>query len=569
MIVLTITPFIIWGIFNVDLGVMFNHKPNMFWVHTPSTLNVGEKGDLVVEVWDQFERISMKYKGSINFSIVSYNLSTFELIPDISVSYNMPNSSNFDKINVGVQEFSFSISTEGFHYILVTDTLTGRVYWSNPIVVDNFIYKLVWGDCHSHSLYSDGGGLPNEVYNYARYIARLDFASLTDHGEYLHLDNGYSALEKATNRANEPGKFVAIQGVEWTSGSAPHVSYDNWGHLTWIFSGSELAHISADIQKTPEDLWTEIDRFTSTTGSMALAFPHHTVVKQFIQEWPICFDYPNYIRLGEVFSIHGSSLVNPHSPWSVVGAVDAPSYRINGSSVNEALMMGLRLSLVANGDSHDGKLGHSLSHTRAFIGHQYPYTYLLSRVSKIYPSGVTGAFVSELTREGVFDAYYSRRVISNSDFGRPYIQFSINNVIVGQDDSTVFVSNATSNREIKVLLAQDGAPQSAMLQAASPWLGDPDWGTTVQIFKNGFLWREQFIDVPVTELTFNDNSTITGASYDGSILINGEYYVNEESETPINPASLNTNGVDYYFIRILCSRGRVTAIGPLWVESLT
>ena len=187
-------------------------------------------------------------------------------------------------------------------------------------------------------------------------IARLDFASVSDHGEYLHLENGFAASERATNRANDPGEFVAIQGVEWTSGNAPHVSYDNWGHFTWIFSGSELAQISADIQKSPEELWTEIDRFTSTTGSIALGLPHHTVAKQFIQEWPICFTYPNYIRLGEAYSIHGSSLVNPHSPWSVVGEVDAPPQRINGSSINEALMMGLRLGLVANGDSHDGNL---------------------------------------------------------------------------------------------------------------------------------------------------------------------------------------------------------------------
>ena len=122
MIVLTVTPFVIWGIFNIDLGVMFNHKPNMFWVHAPSNLNTVETSEMVVEVWDQFERISMKYKGEIDFSVVSYNLSTFLLIPEIEVSYSLPDSYSFEKINIGIQEFSFSISTEGIHYVLVTDT---------------------------------------------------------------------------------------------------------------------------------------------------------------------------------------------------------------------------------------------------------------------------------------------------------------------------------------------------------------------------------------------------------------------------------------------------------------
>ncbi len=569
MIIYTIAPFVVWGGVNIDLKVLFDHSPNMFWIHLPSTAQIDEINEMVIEVWDEFERISTSYKGQINFNLISYNLTDYQTISASSVVSNIPTSYTFAKVNFGVERLSFSISTQGIHYILATNTLTGKTFWSNPILVDYNPIKLIWGDVHSHSIFCDGGGLPRELYNYARYIALLDFCSVTSHGEFLHLNGGFNALEQATNRANDPGKFITSQGVEWTSGTAPHVPLIGWGHFTSIFSGTKLAHLSSSIQKNPSELWSELDRFTSEFGCRAIALPHHTVSEKYIQDWPVCFDYSQYVRLGEVFSVHGSSLVNPYSEWNVTGEIDQPSYQIQGSSINEALMMGLRLGLVANGDSHDGFPGHSLSHTRAFIGHQYPPTYILSRVSHLYPSGLTGAFVSDITRDNIFDALYDRRVLANSDFGRPYVTFKINDVEVGEDDSTVFVANSTSLRELKLFIAQDGTPPAAYLQAAQPWNGNPNWNAKVQIFKNGYLWKEELINAPVTQLFFYDNETIVGASYNNCIEKEGEFYINEKSHTPVNPSSLNTNGVDYYFIRILCSRGRVTAIGPLWVESLT
>ncbi len=569
MILYTITPFVIWGAVNHDLEVLFVNKPNMFWVHLPSTAEPGEVNEMVIEVWDKFERISFHYKGRVEFNLLSYNMSDFQLILESNVISSIPSSYSFDRVNTGIQRLDFSISTKGFHYVLATDTTSGNIFWSNPIMVDDNPTKLVWGDIHSHSLLSDGGGLPRELYNYARYIACLDFCSVTDHGEFLHLNGGFDAIERAANRANDPGNFIAFQGVEWTSGTAPHVSLTSWGHYTCIFTGNKLARISADIQRNPTMLWNELDRFTSEYTCRSLALPHHTVSMKYIQDWPACSDYTKYVRLGEVFSVHGSSLVNPYSEWNITGEIGQPPYRINGSSINEALMMGLRLGLVANGDSHDGFPGHSLSHTKAFIGHQYPPTFILSRVSHTYPSGLTGAFVSSLTRESVFNALYYRRVIANSDFGRPYVTFKINGVGVGEDYSTILVANSTSLRELKIFIAQDGSPPAAFLQAAKHWNGNPDWSTTVQIFKNGFLWEEHQVNVPVAQLTLYDNETVTGTSYNNCIEIDGEYYINGKSHTPVDQLSLNTNGIDYYFIRIIGAGGRITAIGPLWVESLT
>ncbi len=580
-IVITILPLFVWGFINVDLGVMANNDATMLWVHAPSTLELGEEGKLLVEAWDQFERLSCSYRGHVEFSLQSYDIDTLEPIREGDVASQLPSPYRFTGqlagqgiipaylllgMDNGMRRFDFRISREGIHYILVEDTLTERTYWSNPIIVEESPRSLVWGDIHSHSLFSDGSGMPYENYYFARVVAGLEFASITDHGENLHLENGWSAAQGASNAANDLGEFVALQGVEWTSSGGPHTPSWGYGHLTFIFSGDEMGRISADIQKTVDQLWDYLDEWTSKTGDRTIAAPHHCVRQPFIQDWAACLNHPEYMRVAEVYSVHGSSLMNPYSPWNETGTVKQPQAEIPGSSINEALKMGLRLGFIANGDSHDGFPGHSISHTRAFIGHQYPPAYDSSRVPQPYPSGITGAFVGNITREAVFDAIYNRATIANSDYGRPYLRFSVNGVKPGDNDSTLIVENPTANREITVFLAQDGTPSAGYKRAATPWLDEPDWSARVQVFKNGELWREQEITTPLASMSFNDSAAITGTDYENCSMEDGEWYINEESLTPVPPDSLTTGGADYYFCRVLTSNGRFTAVGPIWVE---
>ncbi|MGM0687506.1 MAG: DUF3604 domain-containing protein, partial [Promethearchaeati archaeon] len=520
---ITIAPLLVWGVINIDIGVITNNDTTMLWVHAPSTLEPGEEGELVVEAWDSFERLSCSYNGRVEFSLKSYSMDTLKLLPQEDVTSHLPHSHRFTGhllgqgvipaymlpgMDNGMRRFDFRIMTAGVHYILVHDTATEKTYWSNPIVVEEATKSLVWGDIHSHSLLSDGSGMPYENHYFARVVAGLEFAAVTDHGENLHLDNGWSWIQAATNAANDPGEFVAFQGVEWTSSGGPHTPSWGYGHLTFIFSGDEVGRISADIQKTSDELWNYLDQFTSETGERAIAQPHHCVRQPFIQDWAACLNHPEYMRIAEAYSVHGSSLVNPYSPWNATGTVGQPEEKIPGSSINEALTMGLRLGFIANGDSHDGFLGHSLSHTRAFIGHQYPPAYDSSRVPQPYPSGLTGVFAGNITRQSIFDAIYDRATIANSDYGRPYLSFSINGLYPGENDSVLIVDNETAKRKVTIFIAQDGNPSAGYKRAATPWLEEPDWSAKVEVFKNGMLWREQEISTPIASIGFNDTTAI-------------------------------------------------------------
>ena len=93
---------------------------------------------------------------------------------------------------------------------------------SNPIQVSDSSPRILWADLHGHSSRSDGTGTPADYYRYAREVAALDVAALTDHDHWgiLPLDRHPEILAEiraAARRYDEPGRFLALLGFEWTS----------------------------------------------------------------------------------------------------------------------------------------------------------------------------------------------------------------------------------------------------------------------------------------------------------------------------------------------------------------
>jgi hypothetical protein len=581
-----IIPILMWSVVSLDFGVMFDNNPQLIWVHGPSSVNNGDQFTINVQAWDRYERLSAHYKGTVVFDLVSYNLATYEPINSTEASLpstytftGQPFSQGFipgyqiaDGKDNGKHAFTVRINTTGIHYLLVNDSVTGNTYWSNPILVKNYTdngRKLYWGDLHSHSILSDGSGTPEHSFDYGRHVALLDFHALSDHGEDLSLfgisNMFFGVVESAANQKYDPGNYVTFQALEWTPHYPPSYAID-YGHYTCIFSGDQLPIVASNYQKSPNALWDFLDDFTNSTGARALAIPHHTIRYQFIQDWT--YLNPKYVKLAEVTSVHGECLYGGHDPLNYRGSVDTSPEYVNGAAIIDAFKMGYRMTMCANGDNHDGHPGHSISHTAAYIGHQWPFTLDHPRNGHPYPSGLTAAYAGNLTREGIFEALENTRTFANSDHGRPLINFTINGVSVGEG-STVYVATNTTQRNIGVFLAQDGAPASTKHNAASVtpnWV--PDWNITVEIIKNGVILNSFARSSPVFQLDLTDSSTITGTSYNESIQMDGQWYINEFSDQAVDPVTLNTSGADFYILRVVGANGRTSYAGPIWVEVL-
>ncbi len=568
-------PSFLWSWVSIDFLVMFDNSPRLLWIHGPSTVNSSINFELSVQCWDRFERLSATYDGTIDFSVESYNLTDFSLIsiPDVELPPNYTFTGRFwpsDKAyelqngkDNGQHTFTMKINTEGVHYIKVTDSITENTYFSNPILVQNQSNQIYWGDIHSHSILSDGSGSAEHAYNYAQNVAHIEYYALTDHGEILTIGrNSVSKYISATDAAYDPGHFVNFYGMEYTNHKT--------GHYSCIFdidvlpTDPILAYYGID---TPYDLWDVLDNFTANTGSRALALPHHTTKAAFMQDWT--YLNPKYVKIAEVTSNHGDNLYEYHHPLSYRGIDGPPPKPTNGSSITEAIRMGHRISLYASSDSHDGHPGHTLSHTNTYKAFQRPLTFWWTRQDKPYPGGLTAVYSDSLTRESIFSQLENRYIFANSDHGRPILNFTINDVGVG-GNSTLYVTNSLVPRIININLMQDGSPASDKLTAASVtpnWI--PDWNADIEILKNGELLHTFHTTSPISSFMFNDTSEITGARYGLESCSNrdGEYYLNDYSDNPIeDPNTLNTNGVDFYIIRVVGENHRHTYIGPIWVE---
>lgn len=268
-----------------------------------------------------------------------------------------------------------------------------------PIVVREASRRLVWGDLHGHTTLSDGTGLPEDYFRYAREVARLDVVALTDHDHWgpRPLDERpqrVDALFATTDDAQQAGRFVTLQGYEWTSWLHGH------RHVLYFDrpdSDAEPRIISSIDPATdrPDELWAAL------RGHDALTFAHHSAGDPVATDWSFPPD-PVLEPVTEISSVHGQS-ESAEMPSPVHGAIP-------GWFVLDTLRAGYRLGFIGSGDSHDGHPG--LAEIAA--GH----------------GGLAGLFVERLDRAAVGEALRRRQTFATNGI-RPFFEVSIDGVPMG------------------------------------------------------------------------------------------------------------------------------------------
>jgi hypothetical protein len=252
---------------------------------------------------------------------------------------------------------------------------------SNPLIVTAQGPRVLWGDLHGHSAYSDGTGLPEDYFVYARDVSALDVVALTDHDHWGILPLAqhpelWSEIRAQTRRFHAPGRFVTLLGFEWTSWIHGH------RHVLYTADDGPVIDSLAEATDTPAELWQAL-------GSRpAITVPHHPAGGPIAIDWDIAPD-PRFEPVVEIVSIHGSSEA-PDSP-------DVLHEPVAGHFARDALSRGYRLGFVGSGDRHDG-------HPGAFATGD--------------PGGAEGGLAAILsedrTREGVLRALRERRVYATN-----------------------------------------------------------------------------------------------------------------------------------------------------------
>jgi len=263
-------------------------------------------------------------------------------------------------------------------------------------------YNLYWGDTHTNlhlpaseqaaAAFPAGGvthtNLEREVAaDLARSVAHarqvLDFWPIAYYPFLYRMENGFRIEDWRDERELEVAwraicdlaatggdeNLVIFPGFEW-QGDNRH------GDHNVFFLDDHPPLLRAD---TLPALYAEI----RARGLRAIAIPHHTAyhVGARGKDWSVHDE--ELSPFAEVFSLHGSSETDAECPGLRQNWHMGPG--VSGGTIADGLDRGLRIGIIASGDSHYGVPG-------------------------VWGAGLMGCYAERLTRESLWEAFAARRV---------------------------------------------------------------------------------------------------------------------------------------------------------------
>jgi hypothetical protein len=243
------------------------------------------------------------------------------------------------------------------------------VAWSNPVIVDEHAsgHRLYWGDLHAgQSVVGCGMGSVAEHYTYARETAGVHFATEQSNDHYV-TRAAWEHLRREAEAHDEPGAFVTFLGCEWSpetpEGGDRNVFYRH-DEPRLRRSGRYFTEADPD----PEPDVPTAPEFHRAFADLDVLVNIHVGGRMTNLAW-----HDGRIeRLAEIHSTHGTI------EWFI----------------EDVLRRGYRVGITAG---TDGVMGRP--------GADHPGHGLIRNV----PNGLTGVYASDLTREGLWQAFRARR----------------------------------------------------------------------------------------------------------------------------------------------------------------
>lgn len=239
----------------------------------------------------------------------------------------------------------------------------------------NEMYETYFGFLHAHShlsLDADPAGTPESAYAYARDEGQLDFFSLTDHAVFLIIwpwENKWKRLREVADAADDPGKFTALWGFEYSNPLLGHASVLNTDEFTHTLKTFTFPGLYKWLATRPE----AIAQFNHPGDFDALAIeflkfrPYSGAVPIMMgmETWNTNSGFDGYFY-------RGSSIDDPRSP------------------LDDANSRGWFVGALGAQDNHQRDWG-TLNDFR------------------------TGVLAKSLTREGIIEAHRERRFYATED----------------------------------------------------------------------------------------------------------------------------------------------------------
>lgn len=269
-------------------------------------------------------------------------------------------------------------------------TQSGFSAWTNPIIlVSDKNPKIWWGDLHTHSFYSGHGrGYIPDLLDYAKESSLLDFVAYTEH-DWIYPQTQKEAT-KEININYIPGKFVAFNGLEWTSKLINEGT--GYGHLTIISRDeNQVVRLNTTTSTKPN---TVFDIAKKNNYWVSINHP----IGSYAYDWDY---FDDVIRDAEMVS----------DGYLGLPSNELPLPNTFGMANIDAIKRGLKIGFTGVSDNHYSQPGIKSSDFKK-------------------NSGMTAILADTLTRESLFDALKMRHNYATTG-ARIILQFSTANSVMG------------------------------------------------------------------------------------------------------------------------------------------
>lgn len=268
---------------------------------------------------------------------------------------------------------------------------------SNPIVVRDRVDEIIcWGDTQAQTASTVGVGTPDEYFTYARDLAAIDFTTHQGN-DFILSDADLEEVRLAAKKHNEPGRFAAFFGWEWsgptgTGGDRNVLFLDDEGP---IYRSSHWQLWAEEIGENPtgtecvhaNDLQAKIREYIAETGRKVIMVPHIGGRRSDFEAQD-----PELEPIFEICSNHGVF------EWRL----------------HEFLAAGVRVGIVGASDDHTCRPGLA-----------YPSTPEMTVLG-----GLGAIYCRTLSREGIYDGMMARHCYGTTG-ARMYLNVTADDHVIG------------------------------------------------------------------------------------------------------------------------------------------
>ncbi len=328
----------------------------------PSEAEIGREFDLVVKTEDGWGNPATSYAGTIVLEEKSGSIS------------NLPDRYSFQPNDRGVRRIGNCTVYRPGIFTIRARSLDGALAGeSNPLraLSTPGSHGPFWADLHGQSGETVGTNSVRDYFAFARDYSALDVSG-HQANDFQITAQVWEEIQEAANVANEPGRFVAFVGYEWSGTTA------GGGDRNVYFLGDRGELLRSSHAQISELADLATDRYPVSDLHEALAGRKDVFIIPHVGGRPS--DLANHSAALE-------PLVEVYSSWGEFEWM-----------LRESIERGYHVGVVAGSDGHKGRPGSSFPGAGAF---------------GVY-GGLTCILASELTRSAIGEALMARRCYATS-----------------------------------------------------------------------------------------------------------------------------------------------------------